>query len=156
MGFFNQSMWKKETTKKRRRSKYGFWNCGPDDSWQICATESPERVQDAIIGREVKKKRNWPYLISDFITFPPVQERGGNGQVFHMVKQVQFDVHPSPTLAAHQNLILTGDKVQALSHTPGRLWINAVGQPHSDYNMVENGKAGVRCWLGLITAVGSR
>lgn len=43
-----------------------------------------------------------------------------------------------------QNLILTGDKVQALSRTPGRVWINAAGQPHSDWKMVENGKAGVR------------
>lgn len=136
-----------------RGSKYGWWNSDSDDTWQICATESPERVQDAIIGWEVKKRRNWPCLISDFITFPSVQEQGGNGQVFHVVKQVHFDLHPSPTLAAHQNLILTGDKVQALSRTPGRVWINAAGQPYSDYNMVENGKAGVRRWLGLITAV---
>lgn len=82
--------------------------------------------------------------MSDFITFlSTVWERGGSGQVFQAVK-VQFDLHRSPTLAVHQSVILTGDKVQALSRTPGRVRINVAGQPHSNCKKADNEKAGVR------------
>lgn len=153
MDFLSQSFPFVLSKLAKEKKKSGWWNRGPDDSRQICATESPARAQEAIIGWEVKKRRKWPCLIGDFITFPSVREGGESGQVFQAVKKVQFDLQPSPTLAVHQNLILTGDKVQALSHTPGRVWINAAGQPHSDCKMVENGKTR-RC-SGLITDVTS-